>query len=164
MRGMVRRVWAPRGVKVRQRLQLEYKWRYLVLALDVRAGRLWWAWTSSMKGKELLGVIGALPGQAGMATVVWDQAASHQMVEGYEVGLELVEQPAYAPELNPVERVFEELRREVEGEVYASLDDKVAAVNVELAKFDADPERVRRLTNWAWIAQALDSLPQPIAT
>ena len=163
LRGMVRRVWAPRGVKVRQRLQLEYKWRYLTLAVDVRAGRVWWTWTETMRGEDLLSAVGALPRYTDFAAVVWDQAPGHQMVAGYEVGLELVEQPAYAPELNPVERVIEELRRAVEGKVYASLDEKVAAVEAELRKFDADPERVRSLTNWEWINKALDSLPQPIA-
>ncbi len=163
LRGVVRRVWAPRGVKVRQRLQLQYEWRYLALAVDVRAGRLWWTWTQTMKGEELLGVIGALPRYADFEAIVWDRAPSHRMVAGYEVGLHLVEQPAYAPELNPVERVTEELRRAIEGRVYASLEDKVAAVDAELAKLDADPDRVRRLTYWDWIRQAIDNLPNPNA-
>ena len=67
------------------------------------------------------------------------------------------------PELNPVERVLEELSRAVEGQVYASLEEKVAAVDAELAKLDADPDRVRSLTSWNWIIQSLDSLTQPIA-
>ncbi len=67
------------------------------------------------------------------------------------------------PELNPVERVLEELRRAVEGQVYASLEEKVAAVDAELAKLDAEPDRVRSLTSWNWIIQSLDSLTQPIA-
>ena len=49
------------------------------------------------------------------------------------------------------ERLFEFLRSRSEGPVYASLDDKVAAVIVILWAFDADPARVRRLTGWAWI-------------
>ena len=160
---MVRRVWAPKGVKVRQRLQLEYKWRYLVLAVDVVRGRIYWTWTETMKGQELLGVVGALPKVSDLRVLVWDRAPGHQLVESYEVGLDLVEQPGYSPELNPVERVFEELRRLIEGEVYESLEAKVQAVEVELAKLDADPARVRSLTKWDWITQALDCLHQPIA-
>ena len=41
----VRRAWAPRGVKVRQVVQMRREWQYLNLAVDVRAGRLWWCWT-----------------------------------------------------------------------------------------------------------------------
>jgi hypothetical protein len=36
----VRRAWAPVGVKVRQQVQKVRKWRYLVVAIEVLAGRL----------------------------------------------------------------------------------------------------------------------------
>jgi transposase len=35
-------------------------------------------------------------------------------------GRPLVELPPYSPELNPAERVFEELHRMVEGKIYAT--------------------------------------------
>ena len=38
--GVVRRVWAPVGVKVRQQVQKVREWRYLVMAIEVLAGRL----------------------------------------------------------------------------------------------------------------------------
>lgn len=40
LRGMVRRVWGRRGVKVYQRLQLAYQWRYLFLVVNAQAGKL----------------------------------------------------------------------------------------------------------------------------
>lgn len=162
LRGMVRRVWAPRGVKVRQKLQLIYKWRYLSLAADVLSGRIFWAWTETTRGEELLEVIGGLVEASDFRALVWDQAPGHKLARSYDTGLHLVEQPAYSPELNPVERVFEELRRKIEGKVYESLEEKVQAVEAELEKLDSDPERVRRLTNWSWIRQSIESLPQPI--
>ena len=38
LRGMVRRVWGVRGLKVVQSLQLRYEWKYLFLVVDLRAG------------------------------------------------------------------------------------------------------------------------------
>ena len=38
LRGTSRRVWGRRGVKVRQRLQLQYDWWYLFAAVDGQAG------------------------------------------------------------------------------------------------------------------------------
>ena len=70
-----------------------------------------------------------------------------------------MQQPAYAPELNPAERFFEELRRVVEGKVYDSLGAKVAALEAELRQWDADPERVSRLVGWSWIMNTLNQLP-----
>jgi hypothetical protein len=36
--GQVRRVWAPRGVKVSQEVELKYEWAYLNLAINGLAG------------------------------------------------------------------------------------------------------------------------------
>ena len=70
-------------------------------------------------------------------------------------------QPPYSPEVNPVERIFEELRRAVEGLLYASLEAKQQAVEVVLRQLAADPERVKRLVAWDWICEAFASLPPP---
>ena len=76
-------------------------------------------------------------------------------------GLPLVALPPSSPELNPAERLFEEARRRVEGTVYATLDDKVAAVQAFLEALDADPARVRRLCGWDWLTAAQDALASP---
>jgi hypothetical protein len=50
----------------------------------------------------------------------------------------LVSLPPYSPELNPAQRSFQDVRRVVEGEAYATLDDKVAAVQAVVEAWDAD--------------------------
>jgi hypothetical protein len=81
------------------------------------------------------------------------------------LGFPLVQQPAYAPELNPVDQLIEELRRAVEGKLYSSLEEKVAAIEAELRKWDADANRIRRLANWEWIKDTFNGIsdPSPIA-
>ena len=64
-----------------------------------------------------------------------------QRVEG--VGLPTIVQPPYSPELNPAERVFEEVHRWVEGRMYRSIEDKMEAVNTYLRELESDPGRVR---------------------
>lgn len=154
LRGVVRQVWAPRGVKIVQPLELRYEWRYLVLAVDGLQGRLRWTWTANMKSESLVPVVQSWQ-EAGLPGVVWDGAASHRSRLVRAVGLPLVVQPAAAPELNPAERVFEEIRRHVEGRVYATLADKVARVETYLTELAAAPERIRSLAGWAWIRTAL---------
>jgi transposase len=154
LRGVVRRVWAPRGVKVRQAQVLTYVWRYLALAVNGLTGTLSWSWTTSMK-KEAIAQVVADWQAAGLRAVVWDGAASHRARIVREVGLALVTQPPAAPELNPAERVFEELRRAIEGRSYPSVEEKMAVVERELHALAADPPRLRRLTGWAWIGEAL---------
>jgi hypothetical protein len=157
LRGTTRRVWGRRGVKVQQRLQLTYAWRYLVLVVDGRSGQLWWNWNRTMQAAELLGLVRGMH-QTELEAVVWDRAPSHRDARVQALGLPLIELPAYSPELNPAERVFEELRRVIEGRVYTTLDEKVAAVEVHLRALDADPARMRRLCGWDWIHAAFDEL------
>jgi len=116
-----------------------------------------------MAAWELLGVVRAIQQQTTLAAIVWDGAPSHHAEGVRALGLPLIELPPYSPELNPAERLIEAIRAELEGEVYAALDDTVAAAHRLLCDLDADPERVRRLCGWAWIQQAAAAVPQPQA-
>ena len=73
-------------------------------------------------------------------------------------------QPAYSPELNPAERVFEDVRRWVEGRIYGSIDEKVEAVDVYLSELESDPGRVLSLTALKWIEHTTRSLPAHYVT
>lgn len=153
----VRRVWAPRGVKVVQRIEMARQWRYLALVVNMRLGRIVWAWIPSMRKEAIAEAVEAWRA-AGVQGVVWDRAGGHRSLLVRQLGLKLVEQPSYSPELNRAERVIEELRRGVEGKLYASLELKVAAVEAELRALAADPERIKRLTGWHWFVDAVESL------
>jgi hypothetical protein len=155
--GQVRRVWAPRGVKVRQRVQLRREWRYLALAVDGLRGTLRWCWIASMQGAAIAEAVKYWQDQ-GLEAVVWDGASGHRGPAVRQVGLTLIQQPPAAPELQPAERVFEELRRAVEGKVHATLAEQVAAVERELQALAADPERVKGLAGWHWIQEAWATL------
>jgi hypothetical protein len=162
LRGTTRRVWGRCGIKVRQRLQLKYEWRYLFAAVDGQAGRVWWDWVPSMKAEALWPTIAGLQEMDVLEGLVWDNAPSHRDGDITDLDLALVGLPPYSPELNPAERLFEEIRRRVEGQVYATLDDKAADVEAFLEELDADPPRVRRLCGWDWINTAITSLTVPL--
>jgi transposase len=160
LRGTVRRVWGRRGVKVGQAVQFTYQWRYLFLAVDAPAGRLHWCWLPNLTTAQIAGAVRGLRQQTNLTGLVWDRGAGHRTATVRAVGIPLVELPPYSPELNPAERVFEELRRMVEGKVYPTLDAKVAAVVAHLAWLEADPDRVRSLTHWSWIVDAFQQGPR----
>jgi len=157
LHGQVRRRWAPRGVKLRLKVEVRDVRRYLALAVEP-TGRLRWRWLSRMRKEQVAEAIAPWRAE-GVAALVWDSAPSHTAAVVRRAGLPLVALPSYAPELNPAERVFEELRRAVEGEVYGEIERKVAAVEEELSKLAADPAAVRRLAGWDWITTALATLP-----
>ena len=159
LRGTVRRVWGRRGVKVRQRVQTVYEWMYLFCVVDGRQGRLLWSWIDSMKSEWIAAAVNGLKQGTDVGALVWDGARGHRSRLVETVGLPTVVQPAYSPELNPAERVFEEIRRWVEGRVYESIEEKVKAVNSYLRRLESDPGRVRSLAGWDWIDKSVQSLP-----
>lgn len=70
----------------------------------------------------------------------------------------MIYQPPYAPELNPVERIFEYVRDRVEGELYASIEAKIARVEPVLSELAQDAATLRRLVDWSWIKANLQAV------
>jgi DDE superfamily endonuclease len=155
LRGQVRRVLGRRGVKVIQRLQLRYQWSYLLLAVDPRAGTLQWRWLERCRAALIKEALAAWAPDA----VLWDGHGAHTARLLADLPIARIRLPAYSPELNPAERVFQEVRRHVEGQLYASVADKQAAAEAYLTDLAADPDRVRQLCGWDWLTAALDALP-----
>jgi hypothetical protein len=155
LRGQTRKVLAPKGVKVAQPVQLLYEWSYLILAVEPLSGRIRWRWIERMRQEQILPVLE----EWALEVVVWDKAPSHRANSLQELPTSRVFLPSYSPELNPAERVFEEIRRRVEGKVYESLDAKKREAEGYLKELRADPERVKSLCSWVWLREALESLP-----
>lgn len=157
LRGQVRRVLAPRGVKIVQRLQIEYRWRYLLVGVEPRTGQLRWQWLERFRQEQLKPVLA----EWGLDAIIWDGAGAHRGKQLGELPTVRIYLPPYSPELNPVERILEEIRRQVEGRVYVDVDAKQAVVEGYLRELAADPARVQRLCGWDWLVAALDHLPAP---
>jgi transposase len=90
--------------------------------------------------------------------VVWDHTAFHKAKVVGEVGLRRIYQPLYSPELNPAERLFEEVRRWVEGRRYERIEGTKAAVEEVLRRLEAEG-KVSSLVGWRYIRQAFHALP-----
>jgi hypothetical protein len=126
LHGQTRTGLAPRGVTVRQPLQVAYPWRYLLLAVEPRAGRLVWRWLPRMRQEHLKPVLE----EWHLAGVVWDGAPSHRGRSLQELATRRVLLPPYRPARNPAERIFAVIRGRVEGTVYESITAKQHPVEV----------------------------------
>ena len=146
-------------MRIRQRVQRRRGYRSLFLAVEPRSGRLCYCWLDSMRGDEFCGVVRGVERAGALDGLVWDGAPGHRDERLARIGVPLIPLPPYSPELNPAERLFEALRAHIEGEVYATLDEKCARVDAILAAWDADPAHVRSLVGWPWIIDAIDQLP-----
>jgi len=160
VRGQTRRVLAPRGVNVTQRLQLKYEWAYLLLAVDPRAGTVRWRWLERPRAAPIKEALAAWA----LDAVVWDGAGAHRAKLLADLPTIRVRLPPYSPALNPAERVFQEIRRRTEGRVYDTVADKQAVAQDYLDDLAPDPDRVQRLCGWTWLTDSLDRLTDPTSS
>lgn len=157
--GQVRRRWGRCGVRIRQRIQRKRKYRSLFVAVDVRSGQLWHCWIASMQGEEFCQVVRGIEQATVIGALVWDGAPGHTDHRVARIGVPLIGLPPYSPERGPAERLFEAMRAEIEGEIYADLAAKCARVDAILARWDAHPDQVQSLVGWCWILDAFEQLP-----
>ena len=83
--------------------------------------------------------------------LILDGAGSHrsEKVSYGEIDKQVL--PPYSPELNPVERFFQELRRELKNKVYETYAQVEQAVEELFKKYLAQPETIKKLTNFHWL-------------
>lgn len=66
--------------------------------------------------------------------------------------------PAYSPELNPQEHVWDELREKFfHNRAFDSLDTLEAHLEEGLRNLESSPERLRSITGWSWIINAVSN-------
>jgi transposase len=68
-----------------------------------------------------------------------------------ENGITLQRLPSYCPELNPVERFFEELRKDLSNQVYENIETAEYHLEKVLQPYFNDKEKVIQLTNYSYI-------------
>lgn len=156
--GTTRRVLAPRGVTVRQPIQWQRDWYWLAVAVVPRSGVLEAQWMGALASDAFLPVLRDWR-DAGIDLLVWDGLPGHRGLSASATPVPTILQPPVSPELNPAERVGEAIRAAVEGRTYPTLWRKMLAVEAVLHEFQADRGRVKRLTGYPWILDALRGLP-----
>jgi len=62
MIGQVRRKWFLRGYKPRERVERQFVWRYLQLAVQPLTGEIGWRWAERMGGEEVAADCEAMAG------------------------------------------------------------------------------------------------------
>jgi transposase len=91
--------------------------------------------------------------------VVLDGAPSHRS-EGIvrPENVEFLRLPAYSPELDPVERWFQEFRRKLSNRTFESVELLQEALTRTLSPYWEEPDRLKLLTGFSWWVKAVDAL------
>ena len=150
-----RRCWAPHPWRPKVSNGYERQFTYVYGSVSPREGELDWALTAKMNTPEMnafLHQVSAAHPKEFILMVV-DGASSHKSRElVVPENLRLISLPAYSPELNPQEHVWDELREKAfPNRVSADMEQVVAGLRQELTALSADSARLRSLTAWPWI-------------
>jgi transposase len=91
--------------------------------------------------------------------VVLDGAQSHRSQEIVcPENVDFLRLPAYSPELDPVERWFEEFRRELSNKAFETVELLQEALGQALLPYWEEPARLRQLTGFSWWVEAVNAL------
>ena len=91
--------------------------------------------------------------------LVQDNAPAHQSTQlTMPHNIIPVPLPPYSPELNPVERLFLEFRRQLANYLFDSIAALQEAATEVLKRYWGDREALKQLTNFPWWHKALEQL------
>jgi putative transposase len=161
-KGRVTRVWYERGVRPRAVHDLGFSSVYLFGAVcpEPDAGAALVLPEVSTRAMALmLAEISRVRPPRTHAVVVLDRAGWHTS-DDLEVppNLTLVPLPAYSPELNPVEKVWQYLRdRQLSHRLFRDLGAGVDACCAAWHRLLAEPGRLRSLTAFPWLPPCVSS-------
>ncbi len=149
------RNWGPVGERVPIPKQMKFEWGYLWAEIDVLGGEpnVWLLPT--MNGATLSSVVEQLPEKWGKnLALVWDNAQVHKSAaKCLPDDVMVISLPPYSPELNPVERFFQELRRKIANRIFNSLEELEDALVEAIEEYFQDREKVKQLCAYPWIVE-----------
>lgn len=132
-----------------------YQYGYLSVALNPATGELFALLLPDMRVESFQAFLDEFVkfvGEKNFVRLITDGAAAHRSTR-LEVDEQLTIEhlPPYSPELNPVERLFKELRKELKNLVFESLEAVEKAVIKAIEPFMKDGSRVKKLTFYSWL-------------
>lgn len=155
----LKRRWTPTGHRPVCRIKLGYEFSYLYAALAPVSGRLIALLLPDMTGncfeeffnffeqqiKECYGRRKTL--------LILDQASSHRHKAPKSSNIVLKYLPVASPELNCVERFFEELRKPLSNHIFKNIEEVEQHVSKVLKKYYSNPKLIIQLCLYPYMQQ-----------
>ena len=155
----VRRCWAPKPMRPICQAMLTHEYTYAYAAVDVATGKMDSLILPQVNTSCMQLFLDEVAGRHAQQNIVMilDGAGWHASTAlKVPQNMRLLSLPPYAPELNPVEHVWDELReKHFHNRVFDSIDALENHLEAALLAFENDPERLRSIVSWPWIKDVL---------
>jgi transposase len=143
---VTRRVWSLPGTRVVVPVEPRYEWGYCYGALEVEGAgaEFFYSPTVNLECSSIFLSQLAESDPDAIHVVIWDGAGFHQSDGQPEVpgNVRLVKLPAYSPELNPIEKLWDILKDAICNRLFATICELQEALTVVLAQYWSDARRV----------------------
>ena len=162
LHSVTRRCWGLRGHRVVKPAQQKYEWGYIYGALDVVEGGGEFCYMPSVNLDLVAIFLNQIADSDPDAehVVIWDNAGFH-----YRPGdprlperVHLLPLPAYSPELNPVEKVWDMVKDGIANRVYPALDEIEKRITEKLRPFWESPGPALRIVGEGWLQLQANAL------
>ena len=151
----LRRAWVTRGVRAHKSSSIRYEWQYIWGALQIGGGGSEFLYTNGADGDVSATFLKQISERDPYAIhiMIWDGASFHPQNSDKRIpeNVVVLRQPPYSPELNPVERLWDQLRDELCNRRWNSLADLLNTATRWLKEFWETPQRVMSLIGKGWM-------------
>ncbi|WP_423855800.1 IS630 family transposase [Acidithiobacillus sulfuriphilus] len=155
----VRRCWAPKPMRPICQAMLTHEYTYAYAAVDVATGKMDSLILPQVNTSCMQLFLDEVAGRHTQQSIIMimDGAGWHSSSTlKVPANMRLLSLPPYAPELNPVEHVWDEIREKYFlNRVFDSIGALEDHLEAALRAFENDPERLRSIVSWPWIKNAL---------
>ncbi|OCB01314.1 transposase [Acidithiobacillus ferrivorans] len=155
----VRRCWAPKPMRPICQAMLTHEYTYAYAAVDVATGKMDSLILPQVNTSCMQLFLDEVAGRHTQQSIIMimDGAGWHSSSTlKVPANMRLLSLPPYAPELNPVEHVWDELReKHFHNRVFDSIGALEDHLEAALRAFENDPKRLRSIVSWPWIKDVL---------
>jgi transposase len=154
----LKRRWTPMGHRPMCRIKLGYEFTYIYAALAPASGHLVALMLPDMTGNSFQLFLQFFATQVkklyrqGQVLLVLDQAPAHHATTTLDNRVALQYLPVASPELNCVERFFEEIRKTLSNRVFHTINEVEKFLCQILKKYYQTPKLIVQLCRYPYMA------------
>lgn len=144
--------WTPIGIRPKGSIKIGYQWSYLYAAINPKEGLLQAWFMPDMQQNTFQCFLDDFSKKAKAdSLLILDGAPSHRSRLKLAENIDLMLLPAYSPELNPVERLFQELRKALSNQIFNTIKEVEELLVTALQPYFQDQQKLIQLTLYPWM-------------
>ena len=156
---VVRRCWTLKGRRPTVPYQTKFEWGYVYGALEVSRGQAEFLYTPTVSLAWSAAFLNQLVATAPEAlhVVIWDRAGFHLTADSPHLpaAVRVLPLPAYSPELNPVEPLWDPVKRRIANDAWETLAKLEEARTEVLQPFWEQAALVKSLLGKSWLTRGV---------